>query len=65
MNLILPYLKHFTSKWFIEECPTYKYKEYLDQNNYKKFKLVKVIEEGIINGEYEYKLIDKGGNIIG
>ena len=49
----------------MQECPTFKYKEYLDQNNYKKYKLTKVIEEGIINGEYMYKLTDKTGNVIG
>lgn len=41
MKLIGKYIKHFTSMAFVEECPTYKYKDYLDQNNYKKYKLVK------------------------
>lgn len=43
MGLIEKYLKHFTSMNFVEECPTYKYKDYLDQNNYKKYKLVKKV----------------------
>ena len=50
LDLIEKYIKHFTSLSFVQECPTFKYKEYLDQNNYKKYKLVKVLEEGIING---------------
>lgn len=65
MGLMQKYIKHFTSITFVEQCPTYKYKEYLDQNNYKKYKLVKVIEQGIVNGEYMYKLTDKSGNVIG
>jgi hemolysin-activating ACP:hemolysin acyltransferase len=68
MKLMGPYIKHFTNPAFIEQCPSYKFKEYLDQNNYKKYKLVKVVEgmEGaIINGEYAYRLTDKKGNQIG
>lgn len=59
------YIKHFTNISFVEECPTYKFKEYLDQNNYKKYKLVKILEEGIVKGEYMYQLTDKTGNSIG
>ena len=65
LTLIEKYIKHFTSLSFVEECPTFKYKEYLDQNNYKKYKLSKVLEEGIVNGEYLYRLTDKTGNVIG
>lgn len=58
------YIRHFTSVSFVKDSPSFKYKEYLDQNNYKKYKLTKVVEEGIINGEYMYTLIDKSGNVI-
>lgn len=50
MGLMEKYIKHFTSLDFVSECPTFKYKDYLDQNNYKKYKLVKVVEEGIVDG---------------
>jgi len=65
MNMVEPYIKHFTSMSFIEQSPTYKFKEYLDQNNYKKIKLEKVSGEGVVNGEYLYRFKDKSGNIIG
>lgn len=65
MNLIGGYIKHFTSISFIEQCPNYKYKEYLNQNNYKKYKLAKVMDEGIIDGQYLYRLVDRQGSSIG
>lgn len=64
MGLMGPYIRHFTDLSFVEQSPNYKYKEFLDQNNYKKLKLVKVVEEGIINGEYLYRFSDKTGSII-
>lgn len=65
LNLTEKYIKHFTSIEFVRECPNYKFKEYLDQNNYKKYRLQKVQEEGIVEGKYLYQLTDKNGNIIG
>lgn len=44
MGVMEPYIRHFTDLAFVEQSPNYKYKEYLDQNNYKKLKLAKVIE---------------------
>ena len=64
MRVMAPYIRHFTDLAFVEQSPNYKYKEYLDQNNYKKLKLIKVSEEGIANGEYFYRFSDKSGNII-
>lgn len=65
MNMIEKYIRHFTSTSFIEQSPTYKFKEYLDQNNYKKIKISKVAEEGISDGGYLYRFSDKSGNMIG
>lgn len=64
MGVMEPYIRHFTDLAFVEQSPNYKYKEYLDQNNYKRLKVVKVVEEGIINGEYLYRFSDKNGNMI-
>lgn len=64
MRIMGPYIRHFTDLSFVEQSPNFKYKEYLDQNNYKKLKLMKVIEEEIINGEYLYRFADKTGNLI-
>ena len=64
MRVMAPYIRHFTDLAFVEQSPNYKYKEYLDQNNYKKLKLTKVSEEGIVNGEYLYRFSDKSGNVI-
>ena len=64
MRVMAPYIRHFTDLAFVEQSPNYKYKEYLDQNNYKKLKLIKVSEEGIVNGEYLYRFSDKSGNVI-
>lgn len=61
---MLPYIKHFTDLSFVEQSPNFKYKEYLDQNNYKNLKMVKVIEEEIVNGEYLYRFSDRTGNLI-
>ena len=65
MGVMEPYIRHFTDLSFVEQSPNYKYKEYLDQNNFKKIKLIKVVEEAIIDGEYLYRFSDKAGNLIG
>lgn len=65
MQMIEPYIRHFTDMSFIEQSPNYKFKEYLDQNNYKQVKVVKSFEESVVAGEYMYKFTDKAGNVIG
>lgn len=65
MGVMEPYIRHFTDLSFVEHSPNYKYKEYLDQNNFKKIKLTKVVEEAIIDGEYLYRFSDKAGNLVG
>lgn len=66
MGVIEPYVKHFTDFSFVEQSPSFKCKEYLDQNNYKTIKVNKINEEEkIINGEYLYQFSDKTGNKIG
>jgi dsRNA-specific ribonuclease len=41
MNKIKSFIDHFASMSFVSQSPSFKYKEYLDHNNYKNIKIVK------------------------
>ena len=64
MKLIEKFLKHFTDLENIRNSNSYKFMKYLETNNFKDCQVKKDTKEPIYEGKFNFKLIDRMGNVV-